>query len=240
MEKIQAIVVDDEELGRKNIHLLLGRYCPEIDVKATFEKPLDAKKYIEENTIELVFLDINMPNINGFEFVESFKEPTFDVIYVTAYHDMSLRALRLGAIDYITKPISVVELREAIERFVAKQRKATKEPNENTKISVAHSKGTSILDAKNIVYLQADAYTTTIFLQNKDKLMVSKNIKFFEDMLDSHHFFRLHKSYIVNLNYIDSYSNTDGGFVRMKQYGELPISRRKKDTFLKIIHEFTK
>lgn len=239
MRFINSIIIDDEEHARKNLKLLLERYCTNVRILDVFGNPLEAIPMLENQAIDIVFIDINMPEINGLDFVEDYENRTFEIIFVTAYEDFTLRALRLGAIDYITKPISVRELQAAIERYMAKSQADLKE--DRYKLTLPHSKGTSVISIKDILYLQADTYTTTLYLKDNQQLMVSKNIKQFEEALANNYFCRIHKSFIVNLNQIESYGQNDfGGFVIMKNDISLPISRRKRNDFVDKMQKFVK
>lgn len=237
-KKINAVIIDDEELGRKNLAFLIEKFCPEVQVLETFGDEIEAHNYLCNNKIDVIFLDINMPKMNGFEFLQLFVSRSFEVIFVTAYEDFGVQALRAKAIDYITKPISVIELQSAVKRVIDKIPVVVAKPS--NLISISHNDGTSIVNQHDIVYLEADDYLTKIHLINNQKITVSKTIKYFEELLDNQLFFRIHKSYVVNITYIDTYSKQDGGFVKMKYAVTLPISRRKLTQFLDIISQNVK
>lgn len=233
IKKIRAVIIDDEELGRKNLQVLLEKFCQEVYIADSFGDVIQAYKFLMNNEIDIVFLDISMPKMNGFEFLQLFSERNFEVIFVTAYEKFGIQAIRVKAIDYLTKPISVIELQEAVNSVLDKKR--GQEKNQMKLISIAHTEGTSIVNQDEIVYLEADDYLTKLYLDNHRKVVVSKNIKYFEELLDERLFIRIHKSFIININFIDSYTKQDGGMVTMKYPVALPISRRKLATFLQII-----
>lgn len=233
IRKINAIIIDDEELGRKNLNLLLDKFCPSVQVKEMFFDEMEAYNYLINNDIDVVFLDISMPKINGFDFLQLFEIRNFEVVFVTAYEEFGIQAIRAKAIDYLTKPISVIELQEAVNRVHNKL--GISDKNQSKLISISHTEGTSIVNQADIVYLEADDYLTKFHLVNHKKIIVSKNIKQFEELLDKRLFIRIHKSFIININFIDSYSKQDGGIVKLKYPVALPISRRKLTKFLQII-----
>jgi two-component system, LytTR family, response regulator len=237
-KSIKAVIVDDEDLGRKNLQLLIERFCPKVEVMSVFENEMEAYNYLINNQIDLVFLDINMPNISGFEFLQLFAERKFEVIFVTAYTDYGIQAIRAKAIDYITKPISVIDLQEAINRVIEKL--GIEDIVQTNMISISHTEGTSIVNQNDIVYLEADDYLTKFYLTNHKKIIVSKNIKYYEELLSKNLFIRIHKSFMININFIDSYSKQDGGLVTLKYPVVLPISRRKLTYFLELISKKVK
>lgn len=237
---VRCIIIDDEEFGRKNLELLITKYCEGIIIQGIYESTLDAVHDIPELNPDVVFLDISMPHQNGFEFLTHLPyERTFEVVFVTAFEDFGIQAIKTGALDYITKPINISELQVAIEK-VAKKKQRQTTTNSLNKISISHSKGISLIDPLEIIYLKGDDNITTIFLTNDRKLSVSKTLKDFEKSLDASTFIRIHKSFIVNLKFVESYSLQDGGCVKISNsIVTLPISRRKLSDFLSKVHSNT-
>lgn len=237
MPPLKTVIIDDEELSRKNIEKLLDTFCPDVQVKVQFDSPLSAVEYLRNTDIDLVFLDINMPLVTGFEFLEALPfERTFDVIFVTAYDEYVLKALRAGAVDYILKPISIKELQEAISKVKTKRR-TPKSSVLTRKLSVSHSKGVSILDFDSILYFEVNDDLTTIYLTNNQKIYVSKSLKDFQSALDNS-FYRVHKSYLINLMYIQGYTQQEGGQAILKNNIKLPISRRVMGDFVEVLKSF--
>jgi two-component system, LytTR family, response regulator len=237
MQLLKAIIIDDEELSRKNVEKLIETFCPDVSIIATFDAPFNAVDFLRQNTIDLLFLDISMPLVNGFEFLEGLPfERNFEVIFVTAYEEYALKALRIGATDYILKPISVKELQEAISKVKAKRR-AKNEVSLGKKISVSHSKGVSIFNYSDILYFEANDDLTTIHLVDNQKLYLTKSLKEFQSALDKS-FFRIHKSYLINLAHIQGYSLQEGGLAIMKNNVKLPISRRNMADFVETLKNF--
>jgi two-component system, LytTR family, response regulator len=237
MEQLKAAIIDDEELSRKNVEKLVETFCPDVSVKAQFSSPFEAVDYLRHNEIDLLFLDISMPIVNGFEFLEALPfERTFDIIFVTAYEEYALKALRVGATDYILKPISIKELQEAIAKVRVKRR-GKNEVSLGKKISVSHSKGVSIFNFTDILYFEANDDLTTIHLVDKQRIYVSKSLKEFQSVLDAS-FYRIHKSYMINLAHIQGYTLHEGGQALLKNNVKLPISRRNMSEFVETLKNF--
>jgi two-component system, LytTR family, response regulator len=254
--KIKAIVVDDENKAVKNLTSLLGFY-PNIEVVGTANNAAEAKDLIESYKPDLVFLDINMPNQNGFELLESLSHRPFEVIFVTAHDEYALRALRANAIDYIQKPIDIDELKNAIDKACNIIVKKAGLPIDNMqldslnytmqklnsnqdvkKITIPHLGGFKIIELQDIMYFEGDGNYTTLYLQNLQKMVVTRQLGMFEEILPSSSFFRIHKSTIINLKYVTGYSSTEGSVAIMQDKNTLTISRRRLDDFLNKLNAF--
>lgn len=236
---LSALIVDDEEYGRKNLLRLIEKYCPQIKVVACAENIQEAKDEITNKRPELIFLDIQMPGGNGFKLLESFTEPQFSVIIVTAHPDYGIKAVRAGAVDYILKPLRVVELTEAVKRAWQDQHYKRQLKGaflkESCKISISHTKGVSLICLNDIMYLEADNMYTTMYLADDTPLLISKPIKDFETSLKGDLFLRIHKSYLINFQHLARFTRANGGMVWMKNEVELPVSRRKLPLFQKLL-----
>ena len=210
MKKIKALIVDDELNARSLLRHFIEDYCPEIELIAEAEDVKSAVKIINKNEIDLVFLDVEMPNENGFSLFDYFNKPTFETIFCTAYSQYAIKAFEVSAVDYILKPIGIAKLKEAIEKVVEK-RNRNAQPNtiavlkenlaENKikKIGIHIGDGIVFMDLDDIFYFEADGSYTTIYHKNGKDLAVKK-IKHFEDLLSSdNRFFRIHRSYFVNI-----------------------------------------
>jgi two-component system, LytTR family, response regulator len=246
---IKALILDDEPKAVKNIMALLAPY-KSIEIIGFANDAKAARQIMLNAQPDLIFLDINMPGENGFDFLESLTTRNFQVIFVTAHHEYALKALRANALDYLQKPIDIDELDNAIQKVekVYEQRKTSvdntqlsnlvemlhklNKKEEIDKITVPHIGGFKILELKDIMYFEGDGNYTTIFLNSLEKLVVTRQLGHFEDILPESNFFRIHKSTIVNLNYITGYSNTEGNIAIMKDGNSLSISRRRLDDFL--------
>ena len=241
MKTIKAIIVDDEENARLILKNFVSEYCPSVAIIAEADDVKSAVKLINKNEIDLVFLDIEMPNENGFALFDYFNKPTFDTIFCTAYSEFAIKAFEVSATDYLLKPIGLTKLKEAIEKVEAKRLikntgniEALKEnllQKEIKKIGILIGDGIVFMDLNDILYFEADGSYTTIHHKNGSDLTVKK-IKHFEDLLSSDkRFFRIHRSYLINVSLIKKYSKKEGLSVTYDDRTLLPISREKKEEF---------
>lgn len=222
--KIKTILVDDEHLNNKNLELLLKNHCPNVAVVGSFLNAIDAKNYLEKHEVDLVLLDVSMPDKTGFNLLEYFPERNFITVFVTAFDEYAIKAIRVGALDYILKPILVDELKAAITA-VEQQLLSTKESNLSNKISLSYEGGKSIIDQQEILFIKGDDNICTIVLSKNRKITISKTLKYFEDLLNDN-FLRIHKSYILNTNFACKIVAKETHFVALEDGTELPISRR--------------
>ncbi len=220
MNSIRAILVDDEEGARDVLENLLLRFCPEVKLIAKCNNLLQAVETIKIEQPDLVFLDIEMPNYSGSEIVTFFKEINFEIIFVTAYNQYAIRAFEVAAIDYLLKPIDINRLKNAVARVVQQknieqqsQRLAllsnTLETKQLKNIVISNKGHQNIIPIESIVAIEAQESYCTIHTTNKT-FVASKNLKHFETVLESlSQFLRVHKSWLVNKNYIKHYSKSD-------------------------------
>lgn len=242
MKTIKAIVVDDEENARLIIKNFVAEYCPSVEIVDEAEDVKSAVKLINKNQVDLVFLDIEMPNENGFALFDYFNKPTFETIFCTAYSEYAIKAFEVSAVDYILKPIGISKLQEAVEKVVLKRAqnlpqtnigilKENLQENKIKKIGIHIGDGIVFMALDDIYYFEAEGSYTTIHHKNGKDLAVKK-IKHFEDLLASDtRFFRIHRSYFVNITLIKKYSKKDGLSVTYDDKILIPISREKKEEF---------
>ena len=245
---LKALLVDDEVKNLTSLEFLLHNDCEGIKVayKATSGKV--ARDWLKTNHADVIFLDITMPGEDGFQFLASIESKNSKVVFVTAHNEFALQAIKASAVDYILKPVHIEELKKAVKKIelsldnplATAQHKVLvqhllESVNKKTpikKIAVPQLGSIRFIDLDEIVSLQADSNYTIIHLKDMQKLVISKTLKDFEDLLDDHQFARIHKSYIVNLAYIKEYSTIDGGVVKMVDGNQWSISRRQLDIFL--------
>ena len=221
---MKTIIIDDELLNIKNLEIILQENFPMICVESSFQNVQSAFEYINQNAVDLVFLDIQMPLQDGFDLLNLFPERSFQVIFVTAHEEFAIKALRAGATDYILKPILLDELKVAIEKATVKyQEKNNFKPT--GKIVINHSDGKAIFDAEELIYIQGIDNISKVFLTFERRVIVAKTLKYFEDLLDDR-FFRVHKSYLINLDFCESIISEEHYFVKLKNKVKIPISRR--------------
>jgi two-component system, LytTR family, response regulator len=245
---IRALIVDDEEKNIQNLAFLLKQDCEDVLVAGEAKTAAEARAWLSSNKADVVFLDINMPTMSGFELLETLPQRDFHVVFVTAYDQYALQAIKASALDYLLKPVQISELQNAVEKIKTamlvphNQEKNTallenllktvhkKAPP--AKIALPHLGGVNFIEVSDIVSLQADSNYTIIHMKDMQKKVISKTLKDFEELLSNTHFARIHKSTIVNLDYIREYSTTDGGIVKMADGNQWSISRRQLDSFL--------
>lgn len=221
---LKTILVDDEILNLKNLEIILTENFPEIDILGMFQTVAAAKLFINENSIDLLFLDISMPIANGFDLLDYFPVRDFQVIFVTAHEEYAIKAIRVGATDYLLKPILTSELRIAI-RKVSEVYSLTHKSNTENKLTITYEGGKSILDFDEILYLKGFDNLTTIYLTRNRKLTLAKTLKHFENLLQKD-FYRIHKSFIVNLKFVTKILTREAYFIELNEGTQLPISRR--------------
>ena len=239
---ITAVIIDDEPLARKLLRGLLNDNCPEVNVLAECGDLPEGVKAIRKQKPDIVFLDIEMPGHSGTELLDFFDENeiTFSVIFTTAYNEYAIKALKMSALDYLLKPIEPAELVTAVEKFRKQEGKMNVEklkqafaPQHDSRIAVPTQNGMKFLEPSQIEYLKAENSYTELTIHEGGKLLVSRTLKNFEDSLASDpHFFRCHKSWIVNLAFVTEYTRTDGGFLIMKDGTEIPITQEKVQEFM--------
>lgn len=222
--KIKTILVDDEILNLKNLEIILNENFSEIEILDSFQSVLDAKKFIENNSIDLIFLDISMPIEDGFDLLDYFPENNFQVIFVTAHENFAIQAIRVGAIDYLLKPILISELRIAVNKVFEIYATINK-PILECKLTLTYEGGKSILDFDEILYLKGFDNMTTVYLTRNRKITVAKTLKYFEEQLQNG-FFRIHKSFIVNLKVVTKVLTREAYYLELNEGTQLPVSRR--------------
>ena len=237
MDKMTAIIVDDELHGRENLKKIIETYCREIEVLGIADSAVSAKELVNIHNPSIVFLDISMPVLDGFDFLEEFDERDFYVVFVTAHEEYGIKAVKAGAADYILKPVNIKELKQTIKKLLAIREKNPKTEiiNETDKLIVPSSHGFNVLQFDDIIRIEADGCYAKIFAASGKVAVVSRTLKDFEDTLPKEMFYRIHKSHLINLNFIKEFSNYGGNYLTMTDGSKLEISRRKTPEFLQRI-----
>jgi two-component system LytT family response regulator len=216
---IRAVIIDDEKLARDVIFNYLGEYCPDVEVISQASSVSSGLAAIRKALPDLVFLDIEMPDGNGFDLLRMFEKIDFKIIFVTAYSEYAMRAFRFSALDYLLKPVKIDELVEAVARvrsanltgispeiinsLLTNIRSST--PGQST-IVIPNIKGFEVLKVSEIIMCQADGYCTNLWLSGNRKVVSSKNLKHFNGLLEDQGFMRVHHSYLVNLGHVTGYA----------------------------------
>lgn len=240
-----AIIVDDEVYSCETLSMLLARYCPGIHVITICHSGTEALKEIQAHKPELVFLDIEMPHMNGFELLEKLNEKNFELIFTTSYDQYAIKAIRFSALDYLLKPIDREELVRAVEKAIQKQQRPFQQQLEILlqklhqpaapilKIALPTMDGLQMIPVQNIISCESDSNYTIILQKNKLKTIASRTMKEVEEMLEDHAFLRVHHSYIVNLNEVEKYMKGEGGYLTMSDGSKIDVSRSRKEMLLK-------
>ncbi len=247
METLKAILIDDELSSLQNLQQKLIEFCPDVEIIATAQKPEEAILLIRQYKPDVIFLDIEMPRMNGFRMLDELGEFDFDIIFTTAYNHYAVDAIRISAFDYLMKPVAIKDLQGAVERLAKHRQLQTKDkldvlrqslsPNrsQEEKIAVPTNEGLEFIPIKSILHIESSSnYSKLFFLEGKS-ILVTKLLKEFEDLLLPYQFFRVHNSHLINLKYIKKYIRGEGGQVIMQNGDVIDVSRRKKDEFLKLI-----
>lgn len=239
--ELKTIIVEDEQTSREILKNYLAKYCPKVTVLGEAATIEEALILIRNNELDLVFLDVEMPYGNAFDLLEKVGNINFETIFVTAYNQYAIDALNNHASYYLLKPISIDELIKAVDYVIDVKTKENdlqntvlipKNSTENGKITIPTQEGFEVLEIQDILYCKADDNYTHIFLKNDRKKLVSKTLKYFEEALKSSSFARIHKSYLVNVNYIVNYKKGKGGSVLLSNGKELSVSSSKKGELL--------
>lgn len=235
---LKAIIIDDEHLAIETLSLLLKKYCTNVELLGSASNALEGIKLINHKKPDLVFLDIDMPGGTGFDLLEAFASRWFKVIFTTASSDYAIKAIKAHAADYLLKPIDVDELEAAIAKLKSMNNATEMYNVENiNKIALPCTDGVQLFEINKIVRLEANDNYTWFYIDGlKNKFLVSKTLKEFEDEFVKKYFFRIHQTHIINLNYLDKYIKGRGGYVIMKDGTNLDVSSRRKDEFLKRIN----
>ncbi len=248
MELIKAILIDDELSSLQNLEQKITEFCPDIKILALAERPEEAIQLIRQHRPDVIFLDIEMPRMNGFRMLNELGEYNFEIIFTTAYNHYAVDAIRLSAFDYLTKPVSIRELQDAVARLARSLNVQTQEKldilkqslggpaSQDNKIAVPTSEGLEFIHIRDIIRLESSSNYSRIFFTKGNSILVTRQLKDFEEVLLPYRFFRVHNSHLINLNYIRKYIRGEGGRVVMENGDEVDVSRRKKDDFLKLIH----
>lgn len=247
-------MVDDEPRGLSSLKKLLEFNCPELEVVAACSSADEARHMIEQLKPELVFLDIAMPEKNGFDLLREIGTVDFEIIFVTAHSDFALQAFRFSAVDYLLKPVEDNLLAEAVKRAVKKIEEKPGETNMETllynlknkegtqkmKLCIPSLKGFQVVKLAEIIYCEASSNYTNFHFTERPLICASKPIHEYESLLEDCGFVRIHKSFVVNLEHVKEYIRGEGGTVILSNGHEIEVSRRKKEIFMQRMKEFYK
>lgn len=244
---IRTVVIEDEEHSRKMLMEMLREHCREIKVVADADSVKTGLTAIAEQKPELVFLDIELQSETSFEILERLPEINFELIFTTAFDHYALKAIKFCAIDYLLKPIDLNELQIAVEKAEKRMHREYLNKNlevllsniksnsqNNHRIALSTMEGLLFVNVRDIIYCESSGPYTKFIFKQADKIVTSKHLKEYEDLLSEYEFFRIHKSYLVNLQEIQKYVRGDGGYLIMSNGSSLAVSKQRKHGFLNI------
>jgi two-component system, LytTR family, response regulator len=245
---LKAILIDDEENSISSLKEKLLVHCPQVKIIACCNNATSGIEAIDSLQPDIVFLDIEMPVMNGFVMLQQLTYKNFELIFTTAYDHYAIKAIRYSALDYLVKPIEIEDLKAAVNKAEEKRHHSYPNPqiellveqliskkNNFSRIAIPTIEGLQFIRVEDIVYLEASSNYTHFFCTEKKKYIVSHTLKDFEDMLPTDIFIRIHNSYIINKNYVEKYIRGEGGQVVLSNNVTLDVSKRKKSEFLKAI-----
>jgi len=241
---LRTLIVDDEPDAVNFITSIIDEYCPGLEVVGTANSARDGVKIILEKSPDLVFLDVEMPHGSGFDLLHHFPEKTFDVVFVTAFNHYAIRAIKFSALDYILKPININEFRQAVDKVIQKHSTVGSRnagyssllenlrSAQPSKLAIPTSDGMEYLKTGEIIRIEADRSYSWFFLEGKRRILVSKNLKEYQELLGEQLFFRPHNSHLINLEHVKKYIRQEGGSIEMDDGSQVPLSRPRKEFFL--------
>jgi len=242
---ITATIVDDEPDCCESLVVLLERYCPEVKVLDICYGPETAIQSIKEQEPQILFLDIEMPFMNGFEMLEQLSTINFELIFTTSYDQYAIKAIRFSALDYLLKPIGREDLQKAVQKAARRTShllpqqldmliQKLKNPSiPISKIAIPTMDGFQLLPAESIISCESQGNYTQLLLKDKRKIIASRSLKEMEEMLEDYPFIRIHHSHLVNINEVDKYIKGEGGYLIMSDGATINVSRSRKELLLK-------
>lgn len=240
---LKAIIVDDEPKARENLQILLQDFVKGVEVVALCQDIAEAMEAVNTKSPDIVFLDIQLQRETGFDLLTRLKDINFEVIFTTAYTEYAIKAFKFSAIDYLLKPIDIEDLKKAVGKV---EKRVNNNMNsrlkelvqnlkfgsvENYKLALPTLEGLVFIKINDIIYCEASSNYTQIYT-SEGKYLVSKTLKEYDELLSDHNFFRIHNSYLININSIKKYVKGDGGYVVLNNDTSLDVSKRKKEAFL--------
>jgi len=242
---ITAIIVDDEPYSCESLATLIERYCPDVKLLDICYSGADALKAIKEQATTLLFLDIEMPGMNGFEMLQQLPSINFSIIFTTSYDQYAIKAIKFSALDYLLKPVDREDLQIAVQKAMQSEKQSLPQQIEIllqklnhptipvNKIAIPTIEGLQMIFVEDIISCSSESNYTVLHLKNKQKITASRTLKEIEEMLEDYSFTRVHHSYLVNLNEVEKYFRGDGSYLMMSDGSAIDVSRSRKDLLLK-------
>jgi two-component system LytT family response regulator len=247
MKELKAIIIDDNELARISLKKDIEEQCPEIDIIGESDGVVQGAKLIRHSNPDVVFLDIHLEDGDGFDIIELVPDYNGKIIFTTASDQHAIKAFQFSAVDYLLKPIDPILLRSAVDKLMSQLHQEVTDlsllkanmssPN---KLALHTAEMIKISEVEEIVRLEAMGNYTNFFFTDGSKLLVTRTLKDYADLLGEHNFLRVHQSHLINLKHLNAYIKTEGGYLMMQDKSRIPVSVRKKSSVMKAIDDFTK
>jgi len=244
---MNTVIMEDESHSAEALKTMLTDYCPEVNITGMYHTVADGVRALQQNPVPLVFLDIMLKDGTGFDILRQLKHHNFHVVFTTAYDEFALKAIKFSALDYLLKPISLKELCESVQKAIRISSDSQLNRNINhlllnmtgkeklKQISLPTLSGYTFVEIGSIVRFEADGSYTKVFFTNGEEMTLSHHLKYFEDLLESENFFRVHHSDLINLNLIRKYVKGSGGYIVMRDGSKVDIAIRRKEDLLKAL-----
>jgi len=248
---IRCVLIDDESNSLEMMEWLLKTYCPQVKIEAMCNSAANGIEAIHKYKPDVVFLDIEMPHMNGFDMLEQFDKISFDIVFCTAYDQFAIKAFRYSALNYLLKPVDPEDLKETIKRLEEKKAAPSREQIDLLlqnmrqavrpavqRIALTANDGMIFVSTEDILYCQAESNYTSVVLKGGKKILISKVLKDIDETLAGGDFFRVHNSYLINLNHISKFVRGEGGYVIMDDGANIGISRSRRQEFMDQFSKF--
>lgn len=246
---MRAILIDDEQNNRENLLRMLAKHCPSVEILASCASVLEARQAVVEYRPDLLFLDIQLGDGTGFSLLESLPDLKLEIIFVTAYDNYAIKAIKVSALDYLLKPLDPLELIKAVEKaelIIQKKHenvrminflKNESVPDKQKKIAVSVSDKIEFIEISSIIRCVSESNYTTFCLKSGEKIIASRTLKEYDELLSPYNFLRVHQSHLINLEEIKSFVKLEGGYIRMKDGSSVPISRQRRSLVLDMLSQ---
>lgn len=248
---IRCVLVDDESNSLEMMEWLLKTYCPQVTIEAMCNSAAKGLEAINKHKPDVVFLDIEMPHMNGFDMLEQFDKIFFDVVFCTAYDQFAIKAFKYSALNYLLKPVDPEDLQETLRRIDEKRSTPTREQIDMlmqgiqqaqkptaSRIALTTNDGMIFVSTNDIMFCEAESNYTSVVLAGGKKIVVSKVLKEIDEALSGPDFFRVHNSFLININQIKKFVRGDGGYVVMNDGTSIGISRSRRQEFMELFSRF--
>ncbi|NDV59380.1 LytTR family DNA-binding domain-containing protein [Bacteroides sp. 519] len=251
MEKISVLIVDDEFGNRENVRRMMEKFFPHLILLPDCASVQEAQEVIGQQSPDIILLDICLGDKTGFNLLESLGNASPEVIFITAYDQYAIKAIRFSALDYLLKPIDPQELVSAVNKainiIIGKQQNLRMQnllqnnirPDRKKKIALAVVDRIEFVEINNIIRCESDSNYTTFYLKNGEKLIVSKTLKEFDELLTPYNFLRIHQSHLINMEEVKSFVKTEGGYIRMNDGAIISISRQRRAQVMEALKYLT-